>query len=55
VAALNSFLKKRGMMISNGNGKLKDKAFRIAHTGRYAAEDLEALFAAMDDYLAQEG
>lgn len=55
VGALNSFLKKRSMMISNGYGKLKDKAFRIAHMGDTQPEDLEVLFAAMDDYLAQEG
>lgn len=55
VSALNSFLKKRGMMISNGYGKLKDKAFRIAHMGDTQPEHLEELFAAMDEFLAQEG
>lgn len=55
VSALNSFLKKRGMMISNGYGKLKDKAFRIAHMGDIQPEHLEELFAAMDEFLAQEG
>jgi len=55
VAALNNFLKGRGMMISNGYGKLKGQAFRIAHMGDTQPEDLQELFAAMDDFLAQEG
>jgi aspartate aminotransferase-like enzyme len=51
IAAMNSFLKKQGMMISNGYGKTKDKAFRIAHMGDCQPEHLEALFAAMDEFL----
>jgi predicted phosphoserine aminotransferase len=53
VAALNKHLKSRGMMISNGYGKLKDKTMRIAHMGDCQPEHLEALFAAMDEFLAK--
>ncbi|RPJ01828.1 MAG: alanine--glyoxylate aminotransferase family protein [Chloroflexi bacterium] len=51
IAALNKALKQRGMMISNGYGKLKDKTFRIAHMGDIMPADLEELFAAMDEFL----
>ena len=51
IAEMNKFLKKRGMMISNGYGKLKDKTFRIAHMGDTQPAHLEALFAAMDEFL----
>jgi len=43
------------MMISNGYGKLKGQAFRIAHMGDTQPAHLEELFAAMDDFLAQAG
>lgn len=52
IAALNAFLRERGMVISNGYGKLKGKAFRIAHMGDTQPEHLEALFEAMDAFLA---
>lgn len=54
VAGLNAFLRERGMVISNGYGKLKGKAFRIAHMGDTQPADLEALFAAIDEFLAKE-
>jgi len=54
IAALNAFLRERGMVISNGYGKLKGKAFRIAHMGDTQPEDLAALFAAMDEFMAQQ-
>ncbi len=53
IAALNRFLRSRGMIISNGYGsKLKDKTFRIAHMGDLQMADMEELFAALDEYLA---
>ncbi|NDJ77438.1 MAG: alanine--glyoxylate aminotransferase family protein [Chloroflexi bacterium] len=55
ISALNAFLRERGMVVSNGYGKLKGKAFRIAHMGDTQPEHLEALFAAMDEFLAKEG
>lgn len=51
VGALNKFLQARGMTISNGYGKLKGQTFRIAHMGDCQPEHLEALFAAMDEFL----
>lgn len=53
IAALNAFLRTRGMIISNGYGPLKGNNFRIAHMGDTQMSDMETLFAAMDDYLAQ--
>ncbi len=51
---MNKFLKKRGMIIiSNGYGKLKDKTFRIAHMGDTQPAHVEALFAAIDEFLQQ--
>jgi predicted phosphoserine aminotransferase len=52
IGALNKYLRTRGMIISNGYGDLKGKTFRIAHMGDTTTEDMDALFAAMDDYLA---
>ena len=54
VSALNSFLRNRGMIISNGYGsRLKNKTFRIAHMGDCQPADLEELFANIDDFLAR--
>jgi predicted phosphoserine aminotransferase len=55
MSALNAFLRERGMVISNGYGKLKGKTFRIAHMGDTQPEDMVALFAAMDEFLARVG
>ncbi len=51
IGDLNKFLKSRGMVISNGYGDLKGKAFRIAHMGHVSAEDMETLLATIDTYL----
>ncbi|HET89881.1 MAG TPA: alanine--glyoxylate aminotransferase family protein [Chloroflexi bacterium] len=51
VADLNSELGKRGAMISNGYGDLKEKCFRIAHMGDLTLEDLEWLTAQIEDIL----
>lgn len=53
VSALNKFLRERGMVISNGYGDLKGKAFRIAHMGDVTATALETLLTHIDDYLKQ--
>lgn len=50
---LNTFLRKRGMEISNGYGSIKDKTFRIAHMGDTQPEHLEELFTHINDFLAQ--
>jgi aspartate aminotransferase-like enzyme len=54
IADLNKYLKSQGMTISNGYGKTKDKAMRIAHMGDTQPQHLEELFAAMDAFLAQK-
>ncbi len=51
VAAMNNFLKQRGMRIANGYGQLKNITFRIAHMGEIQLEDLEQLFEALEEYL----
>jgi predicted phosphoserine aminotransferase len=51
VADLNKELAKRGAMISNGYGVLKEKAFRIAHMGDLQMEDMQWLTAQIEDIL----
>ena len=51
VADLNKELAKRGAMISNGYGTLKEKAFRIAHMGDLQMEDMKWLTAQIEDIL----
>ena len=51
IKALNKHLRERGMIISNGYGKLKDVTFRIAHMGDLQMSELETLFEAMDQFL----
>ncbi len=55
VAALNAYLKSQGMMISNGYGDLKGKTFRIAHMGETTEADMQALFAAIEAWLEENG
>lgn len=52
LADLNAFLMQRGMRLANGYGPLKNITFRIAHMGEIQIDDLEELFAAMEEYLA---
>ena len=51
VGDLNKELGKRGAMISNGYGDLKDKCFRIAHMGDLTLADMKWLTAQIDDIL----
>ena len=51
VANLNTELKKRGMMISNGYGDLKEKTFRIAHMADTQISDIEDLLNNINDIL----
>ncbi|HSR32584.1 MAG TPA: aminotransferase class V-fold PLP-dependent enzyme, partial [Anaerolineae bacterium] len=51
VAGLNEELAKRGAMISNGYGDLKEKCFRIAHMGDLQVTDIKWLLAQIDDIL----
>ncbi len=41
----------RGYQISNGNGKIRDKTFRIAHMGDWALDDIKELLNNIDDIL----
>jgi aspartate aminotransferase-like enzyme len=51
VAGLNTELGKRGAMISNGYGALKEKCFRIAHMGDLQMSDIRWLLGQIDDIL----
>jgi len=51
VTGLNEELGKRGAMISNGYGDLKDKCFRIAHMGDLTLDDLKWLTEQIEDIL----
>jgi aspartate aminotransferase-like enzyme len=51
VAGLNDELGKRGAMISNGYGDLKEKCFRIAHMGDLTLDDLKWLAGQIEDIL----
>jgi aspartate aminotransferase-like enzyme len=50
-AAMNAFLMERDMRLANGYGALKGKTFRIAHMGELTLDDIEALLAAMEEFL----
>lgn len=51
VGDLNKELEKRGYMISNGYGDLKEKTFRIAHMADTQKETLMALLGEIEDIL----
>jgi aspartate aminotransferase-like enzyme len=51
VAGLNEELGKRGAMISNGYGDLKEKCFRIAHMGDLTLDDLKWVTGEINDIL----
>jgi aspartate aminotransferase-like enzyme len=51
VAGLNEELGKRGAMISNGYGDLKEKCFRIAHMGDLTLDDLKWLTGQIEEIL----
>ncbi len=54
IPALNTFLRTKGMILSNGYGaKLKNKAFRISHMGDIYENDLTELFSAIDEFLEE--
>jgi aspartate aminotransferase-like enzyme len=51
VADLNNELGTRGFAISNGYGKLKEQAFRIAHMGDLTLDEIKELLKNIDDIL----
>ncbi len=52
VEALNRFLRRHGMLISNGYGRLKGQTFRIAHMGDVTQGEIEALLERIDAFIA---
>ncbi len=50
-AALSTFLKSRGLAISNGYGDLKGKTFRIAHMGDVTDGEMREVLDAISDFL----
>lgn len=51
IGDLNKELGKRGAMISNGYGDLKEKCFRIGHMGDHQVSDIEWLLEQINDIL----
>jgi aspartate aminotransferase-like enzyme len=51
VAALNKALGMRGMVVSNGYGKMKDKTFRIAHMAETTLPEIKNLLENIEDIL----
>jgi aspartate aminotransferase-like enzyme len=51
IKALNAFLSQRNMRIASGYGKIKERTFRIGHMGELTKADLDALFAAIEEFL----
>jgi len=52
VKDLNSELGKRGFLISNGYGDLKEKTFRIAHMADLTVDDIKELLKTIEDVLS---
>ncbi|MCB1058167.1 MAG: alanine--glyoxylate aminotransferase family protein, partial [Acidobacteria bacterium] len=46
-------LAEHGFTVASGYGQWKGDTFRIGHMGDVALDDLEALFATMDELLAE--
>ncbi len=55
IPALNTFLRTKGMFLSNGYGKFKGQNFRIGHMGDHQIADLEELFGHVDTFLSDNG
>ena len=54
IAELNKALQQNhNAVISNGYGKLKEKAFRISHMGDITIEELRQLLGWMDEWIEQ--
>jgi len=53
ISALNGFLQQRGMRIANGYGDLKGKTYRVATMGELQLKDVDALLAAMEEFIKQ--
>ncbi len=51
IKSLDTFLKSKGMQISDGYGTLKGATFRIAHLGEIQMSDIERLLECIDDFV----
>lgn len=51
ISALNKFLAAKGVVISNGYGKLKGETFRIAHMGDCTMGELKEVLGYIDEFL----
>jgi aspartate aminotransferase-like enzyme len=51
IGALNKHLATKGVVISNGYGKIKDKTFRIAHMGDCTPAELKEVLGYIDEFL----
>ncbi|MBP7960985.1 MAG: alanine--glyoxylate aminotransferase family protein [Caldilineaceae bacterium] len=51
IQALNDYLSKQNMEVSDGYGPFKGKAIRIGHMGECTLADLERLFVSIDDFI----
>ena len=54
IADLNKELGKRGFVISNGYGDLKEKTFRIAHMADITVDEVKELLDNINDILGLE-
>jgi len=50
---MKEYLSQRGFLIASGYGSLKGSTFRIGHMGEIGMEDLDALLAAINQFLDQ--
>ncbi len=53
VGALNAYLRRRGMLISDGYGPLKGETFRVAHMGDATDEEISELLEAMSEFMEE--
>lgn len=51
VSELNTYLKQKNMVISNGYGALKDKTFRIGHMGELTLDDVMAVTSEIENFI----
>jgi len=49
IPELNQKLAEKGLVISNGYGKLADQTFRIGHMGEWTLEEMKGVIAAIDE------
>ncbi len=53
LAQLKKLAGERGYAIDNGYGKIKNETFRIAHMGDFTMQDMEEIFALLEELLPQ--